>query len=155
MGGRIDARLAELGIELPVPAAPVANYVPFTIAGSLVFISGQISTWNGEPRHVGKLGGGIAVPEGREAARLCGLNLLAQLRAACGGDLDRVRRCLRLGGFVNCTPEFTDMPQVVNGASDLMVEVFGDLGRHARAAVGVASLPGGVAVEVEATFEIA
>ena len=154
MSGRIEARLKQLGIELPEPAAPVANYVPFTISGNLVFVSGQICVWNGERRFVGKLGAGIGVAEGQQAARLCVLNILAQLRVACGGDLDRVRRCLRLGGFVNCTHDFTDMPQVVNGASDLMVEVFGDAGRHARAAVGNSSLPGGVAVEVEGTFEI-
>jgi enamine deaminase RidA (YjgF/YER057c/UK114 family) len=154
MSGKIEARLKELGIKLPQPAAPVANYVPFTISGHLVFIAGQICQWNGELRFVGKLGAGVAVADGQAAARLCALNILAHLRIACGGDLDRVRRCLRLGGFVNCTPEFTDMPQVINGASDLMVEVFGDSGRHARAAVGVSSLPGGVSVEVEATFEI-
>jgi len=154
MSGKIEARLKELDIELPQPAAPVANYVPFTVSGNLVFISGQICQWNGELRFIGKLGGAISIADGREAARLCALNILAHLRVACGGDLDRVRRVLRLGGFVNCTPEFTDMPQAVNGASDLMVAVFGDLGRHARAAVGVSSLPGGVAVEVEATFEI-
>jgi enamine deaminase RidA (YjgF/YER057c/UK114 family) len=154
MSGRIEARLRELGIELPDPTAPMANYVPFTVAGNFVFIAGQISQWNGERRHVGKLGGGISVEEGHSAARLCALNLLTHLRAACGGDLDRVRRVVQLRGFVNCTPEFTDMPQVVNGASDLMVEIFGNAGRHARAAVGVASLPAGVAVEVEAIFEI-
>lgn len=154
MSGRIEARLRQLGIELPTPSTPVANYVPYTVAGDLVFVSGQLCAWNGELRHVGKLGGTIAVAEGREAARLCALNVLAHLRTACAGDLDRVRRVLRLGGFVNCTPEFTEMPQVVNGASDLMVDVFGDQGRHARAAVGVASLPSGVAVEVEAAFEI-
>jgi len=154
MSGTIDARLRQLGIELPEPAAPVANYVPFAVSGNLVFIAGQICQWNGERRFVGKLGAGITIADGQQAARLCALNILAHLRVACGGDLDRVRRCLRLGGFVNCTPEFTDMPQVVNGASDLMVEVFGDQGRHARAAVGVSSLPAGVAVEVEGTFEI-
>jgi len=154
MSGKIERRLKELGIELPQPAAPVANYVPYTISRNLVFISGQICQWNGELRFVGKLGGAISIADGREAARLCALNILAHLRVACGGDLDGVRRCLRLGGFVNCTPEFTDMPQVVNGASDLMVAVFGDFGRHARAAVGMNGLPGGVAVEVEATFEI-
>jgi enamine deaminase RidA (YjgF/YER057c/UK114 family) len=132
----------------------VANYVPFTISGNLVFIAGQLCVWNGERRFLGKLGGGIGIADGQAAARLCALNILAHLRVGCGGELDRVRRCVRLGGFVNCTPEFTEMPQVVNGASDLMVEVFGDIGRHARAAVGVSSLPGGVAVEVEATFEI-
>lgn len=155
MSGRIEARLRELGIELPRPAAPVANYVPFVTAGNLVFIAGQICQWQGEARHVGKLGGGVALADGREAARLCALNLLAHAKVACGGDLDRVRRCVQLRGFVNCTPEFTDMPQVVNGASDLMVDVFGDIGKHARAAVGVGSLPAGVAVEVEAVFEIA
>lgn len=154
MSGKVEARLRELGLELPVPAAPIANYVPCTVAGNLVFVSGQICVWNGERRHVGKLGREIAIPEGQEAARLCALNILAQLKAAAGGDLDRVRRCLRLGGFVNCTPEFTDTPQVVNGASDLMVAVFGDAGRHARTAVGVAALPGGVAVEVDAMFEL-
>ena len=154
MSGTIEARLKELSIELPEPTAPMANYVPFTVTGNLVFIAGQISQWNGERRHVGKLGAGISIEEGRDAARLCALNILTHLRSACGGDLDRVSRCLQLRGFVNCTPEFTDMPQIVNGASDLMVEIFGDPGRHARAAVGVASLPAGVAVEVEAVFEI-
>ena len=154
MSGTIDARLRQLGIELPEPGVPLANYVPFAVSGNLVFIAGQLCLWNGERRFVGKLGAGISIADGQQAARLCALNILAHLRAACGDDLDRVRRCLRLGGFVNCTPEFTDMPQVVNGASDLMVEVFGDKGRHARAAVGVSSLPAGVAVEVEGTFEI-
>lgn len=154
MSGKIEARLTELGVELPAATAPLANYVPFAVTGSLVFIAGQISMWNGERRHVGKLGAGIGIEEGRDAARLCALNILTHLRSACGGDLDRVRRCVQLRGFVNCTPEFTDMPQIVNGASDLMVEIFGDAGRHARAAVGVNSLPGGVAVEVEAVFEI-
>jgi enamine deaminase RidA (YjgF/YER057c/UK114 family) len=154
MSGVIEARLRELGIELPQPQAPWANYVPHAISGNVVFISGQICEWNGERRFIGKLGAGISIAEGQMAARLCALNILAHLRGACGGDLDRVRRCLRLGGFVNCTPEFTDMPQVINGASDLIVEVFGDKGRHARAAVGMNSLPGGLAVEIEATFEI-
>jgi enamine deaminase RidA (YjgF/YER057c/UK114 family) len=154
MSGRIEARLKELGIELPLPAAPIANYVPFATSGKLVFVAGQICQWNGERRFVAKLGREIGIADGRQAARLCALNILAQVRVAAGGDLDRVARCLRLGGFVNCTPDFTDMPQVVNGASDLMVEVFGDKGRHARAAVGCSALPGGVAVEVEATFEL-
>ena len=132
----------------------MANYVPFIVAGSLVFIAGQICQWNGERRHVGKLGAGHRHRRGARAARLCALNILTHLRTACGGELDRVRRVVQLRGFVNCAPEFTDMPQIVNGASDLMVEIFGDAGRHARAAVGVASLPGGVAVEVEAVVEI-
>lgn len=155
MSGKIEARLKELGVELPTPSAPVANYVPFTISGKTVYISGQISAMNGELRYVGKLGAGVSVADGQQAARLCALNILAHLKVACGGDLDRVTRCLRLGGFVNCTPEFTDMPQIINGASNLMVEVLGDAGKHARAAVGVSSLPGGVAAEVDAIFEIA
>src|SRR5436853_3126624 len=154
MAGKIEARLTELGIELPQAAAPVANYVPFTKSGNLVVVSGQLCVWNGERRFVGKLGAGVSIADGQQAARLCALNVLAHLKVACGGDLDRVKRIVRLGGFVNCTPDFIDMPQVVNGASDLMVELFGDIGRHARAAVGVASLPGGVAVEVEAIAEI-
>jgi enamine deaminase RidA (YjgF/YER057c/UK114 family) len=155
MSGRIEAKLKELGVELPAATAPVANYVPFTRAGNLVIVSGQISVRNGKAEYVGKLGREITVSEGQQAARLCALNILAHLKTACDGDLDQVKRVLRLGGFVNCTPEFTEMPQVVNGASDLMVAVFGDAGKHARAAVGVGSLPLGVAVEVEAMFELA
>jgi enamine deaminase RidA (YjgF/YER057c/UK114 family) len=155
MSGKIEARLKELGIELPQATAPIANYVPFTVSGNIVVVSGQVSVRSGKAEFVGKLGAGISIPDGQQAARLCALNVLAHLKVAAGGDLDRVKRVLRLGGFVNCTPEFTDMPQVVNGASDLMVQVFGDAGKHARAAVGVASLPLGVAVEVEAMFEIA
>ena len=154
MGGRIEAKLKELGIELPAVTAPIANYVPFTRSGNLVVVSGQVSVRNGKPEFVGKLGREISVAEGQQAARLCALNILAHLRTACDGDLDRVKRVLRLGGFVNCTPDFTEMPQVVNGASDLMVAVFGDAGKHARAAVGVSSLPLGVSAEVEAMFEI-
>ncbi len=155
MSGKIEARLRELGIELPQASAPVANYVPYTTSGNLVIVSGQVSVRGGKPEFVGKLGRDIDVAGGQQAARLCALNVVAHLKNACGGDLDRVRRVLRLGGFVNCTPEFTEMPQVVNGASNLMVEIFGDAGKHARAAVGVASLPLGVAVEVEAMFELA
>ena len=135
MAGRIEARLKELGIELPQPAAPIANYVGYTVSGNLVVVSGQLCSWNGQLRHAGKLGAGITIDDGKQAARLCAVNVLAQARAAAGGDLDRIRRVLRLGGFVNCTPEFTDMPQIVNGASDLMVEIFDDAGKHARAAV--------------------
>ena len=153
MAGKIETRLAELGVELPQAAAPVANYVAYVISGNLVFVSGQLPLWNGELRHLGTLGNGVPVDEGYQAARLSGLNLIAQLRAACG-DLDRVKRVVKLGGFVACTGEFTDHPKVVNGASDLMVEVFGDAGRHARSAVGVPSLPMGVAVEVDGVFEI-
>jgi enamine deaminase RidA (YjgF/YER057c/UK114 family) len=155
MSGTIETRLKELGITLPQARAPVANYVPFTLSGKLVVVSGQVSVKDGKPEFVGKLGREISISDGQQAARLCALNILAHLQIACGGDLDRVKRVLRLGGFVNCTADFTNMPQVVNGASDLMVEVFGDAGRHARAAVGVNSLPLGVAVEVEAMFELA
>ena len=154
MPGRIDQRLAELKIELPNAAAPMANYIPAVRAGNLLFVSGQICQWNGERRYVGKLGAEISVEEGKQAARLCALNLIAQTRRFLDGDLDRVVRVVRLGGFVNAVPSFTEQPQVVNGASDLMVEVFGDAGRHARAAVGVGSLPGGAAVEVDAVFEV-
>ncbi len=156
MEGIIDRRLAELGIELPQAAAPVGNYVPFVIAGRLVHVSGQVPAWNGDLRHVGRLGEVLAIADGYAAARVCALNLIAQLRAACDGDLDRVTRVVRLGGFVNATAQFNDAPKCVNGASDLMVEVFGKaIGSHARFAVGVASLPAGVAVEVDGTFEIA
>ncbi|PJI44411.1 RidA family protein [Ferrovibrio sp.] len=150
-----DARLAALKIELPNPAAPAANYVPTVIAGNLLFVAGQITIFNGELRHLGKLGAGIDVETGKQAARLCGLNIISQARNALGGSLDRIKRCVKLGGFVNCTPDFIDHPQVVNGASDLMVEVFGDAGKHARFAVGAVSLPRGVSVEVDAVFEIA
>jgi len=155
MSGQIEARLKALGIELPNPAAPVANYVPSTVAGGIIFIAGQICQWNGERRFVGKLGSGISLADGQAAARLCAFNIIAHLRVACGGDLDRVKRILRLGGLVNCTPDFTDLPPLVHGARDLMVELFGDRGRHARAAVGARSLPGGAAVEGEATADIA
>ena len=148
------SKLAELGITLPVPAAPVANYVGYTVSGKTVYISGQLPFQDGKLTCVGKLGAGVSLEEGYAAGRQCGLNILAHLKAACGGDLDRVSRVLRLGGFVNSTPEFTDSPKCVNGASDLMVAVFGEAGRHARAAVSVASLPAGAAVEVEAVVEL-
>jgi enamine deaminase RidA (YjgF/YER057c/UK114 family) len=154
MPGRVAARLKELNLALPDAPAPVANYVPAVRAGNVLYISGQIPLEGGKPQFIGKLGRELSVEQGQQAARLCALNVLAQARTALGGDLDRVVRCVRLGGFVNCMPEFTDQPQVVNGASDLFVAVLGDAGRHARAAVGVASLPRGVAVEVEAVFEV-
>lgn len=150
---RIDTRLAELGVILPEPAAPVANYAPFVRSGNLVFISGQVSIGpNG--LIAGKLGRDLSVDQGVEAAHACGVNLIAQLKAACDGELDHVRRVVKLGGFVNCTDDFTDQPKVINGASDLMVAVFGDNGRHARAAVGAPSLPMNAAVEVDGIFEI-
>ena len=154
MSGKIDARLREIGIELPQPSAPVANYVPYTVSGNLVIISVQISVWGGKPECAGKLGRDVSIEDGQRAARICALNILAHLKTACGGDLDRVKRVLRLGGFVNCTADFTDMPQVVNGASNVMVEVFGDAGRHARSAVGVYRLPLNFAVEVDAVVEV-
>ncbi|MDB6181926.1 RidA family protein [Paracoccus fistulariae] len=148
----IEARLKDLNITLPDAPAPAANYVPFVQTGNLVFVSGQISA--GENGLItGKLGADLDVEAGQAAARRCGLALIAQLKAAIG-DLDRVVRVVKLGGFVNSTPDFTDQPKVVNGCSDLMVEVFGDAGRHARAAVSAGSLPLGVAVEVDAVFEV-
>ncbi|WP_142847629.1 RidA family protein [Telmatospirillum sp. J64-1] len=151
MAGKVEARLKDLGLQLPQLAAPVANYVPYVINGDLLFVSGQITLKDGTPAFIGKLGAEFSTDEGYEAAKLCGLNLISQVKSALG-DLDRVRRVVRLGGFVSCTPDFTEQPQVINGASDLMVEVFGEAGRHARAAVGVPSLPRGVAVEVEGIF---
>ena len=150
----IDARLAELGLNLPEAAAPAANYVPYVQTGNLVVVSGQITLENGELKYIGRVGQDFSTDEAYEAAKLCGLNLIAQVKAACGGNLDRVKRVVRLGGFVNCTDDFTDQPKVINGASDLMAEVFGDKGKHARAAVGVNTLPLGVAVEVEGMFEV-
>ncbi len=150
----VDARLAELNIVLPEPVAPVANYAPFVVTGNLVFISGQVSIGpNGLV--TGKVGAALTIEQGIEAAQACGVNLIAQLKAACAGDLGRVRRVVKLGGFVNCNPDFVDQPKVVNGASDLMVAVFGDAGRHARAAVGAPALPLDAAVEVDGVFEIA
>ncbi len=148
----IENRLTELGIELPNPPLPVASYVPFVISGNLVHISGQISIAP-DGGIKGKLGD-LSIEEGQKAARLCGLNLIAQLKAACGGNLDRVVRIVKLGGFVNAKPDFDPIPAVINGCSDLMVEVFGDKGKHARSAVGVANLPLGYAVEVDGIFEI-
>jgi len=147
-------RLKELGIELPTPAVPAASYVPYLRADEFLFIAGQVPLLDGEARYLGRLGESLSLEEGAAAARLCGINILAQVNAALDGDLDRVVACLRLGGFVNATPAFTDHPKVINGASDLMIQVLGDKGRHARAAVGVASLPRGVAVEVDAIFRV-
>ena len=155
MPGKIDARLKALGIELPPTAPPAGNYVPYVVTGKQVFVAGQITLKDGKPQFLGKLGREFGVEEGQQAARLCAINIVAQLKAACGGDLDRIVRIVKLGGFVNCTPEFTDQPKVVNGASDLIVEIFGEAGKHARAAVGAPSLPLGVAVEIDAVAEIA
>lgn len=152
MAGTIDARLAELGIAVPEAPVPVGAYVPFVVTGGLVVISGQLPVSAGEVRYRGTLGADCPLEDGVAAAELCMVNVLAQLRAACDGDLDRVSRCVRLGGFVAATPAFTEHPKVINGAPDLAVRVFGERGRHARFAVGVASLPLGAAVEVEAIF---
>lgn len=153
MTGRIAKRLSELGLTLPKPPAPVASYVPTVITGSLIFVSGQVSFADGK-LITGKAGADLDMDRAREAARACAINTLAQLQAALG-DLDRVKRCVKLVGFVNAAPDFADHPKVVNGASDLMVEVFGEAGKHARSALGAGSLPLNSAVEVESIFEFA
>lgn len=150
---KIETRLAELGVTLPDAPAPAANYVPFVISGDLVFVSGQISLSDGQ-LITGKLGADLSTEQGAAAARACAISLLAQLKAACGGDIDRLKRVVKLTGFVNSTPDYIDQPKVINGASDFLVEALGDIGRHARSAVSAASLPLGVAVEIEAIFEI-
>jgi enamine deaminase RidA (YjgF/YER057c/UK114 family) len=153
MAGNIEKKLSELGIVLAPPAAPVANYVPFVRTGNLLMVSGQICLDNGKLVAKGQLGAGISVEDGQKAARACAINLLAQVKAAVG-DLDKVARVVRLGGFVNSAPGFLDGPKVMNGASDVMVAVFGEKGKHARTTVGVAALPLDAAIEVEALFEV-
>lgn len=156
MAGKIEAKLAELGITLPVPMAPIANYVPFVITGNLVVISGQVPAVDGKIVLTGKVGpGGLSIEQGQAQARQCFINLLTHLKNACGGDLDRVQQVIRLGGFIAAPAEFSQHAQVMNGASDLAVAVFGDAGRHARTTVGVPSLPADVPVEVEGMFRIA
>ncbi|WP_338689415.1 RidA family protein [Bradyrhizobium sp. 26S5] len=154
MAGTVEQKLASQGITLPEPTSPVANYVPFVRSGNLLFVSGQVC-FNAEGKLIakGKLGAGVTIEQGTEAARGCAINLLAQIKAALG-DLDKVARVVRLGGFINSAPDFFDGPKVLNGASDLMVAAFGDKGRHARTTVGVASLPADAAVEVEGVFEV-
>ena len=154
MAGNIETRLAELGITLPPPVIPIANYVPFVITGNLVVVSGQIPVRDGKVAYTGKISQGMSIDDGQDAARLCFINVLVQLKAACYGNLDRVRRVVRLGGFVSAPPDFTAHAQVMNGASDLAVAVFGDNGRHARSTIGVPSLPADALVEVEGLFEI-
>lgn len=149
----ILSRLADLGIVLPAVVPPVASYVPVVIEGNLIFVSGQLPVRDGEMIK-GHLGRDVSLEEGQRAAQLCALNILAQVSAALDGQLDRIARCVKLGGFVACTADFTDHPKVINGASDLMLQVLGDAGKHARAAVGVPSLPLGAAVEVEAVFAL-
>lgn len=154
MTQNVADRLKELGVTLPSPAAPAANYVPYTRSGNLLIISGQLPMVDGKVAFTGKLGANVSLEMGQEAARICAINIIAQVNAALGGDLQKVRRCLRLGGFVACTPDFTQHPQVVNGASNLIADVFGEAGKHARAAVGVPALPFDTAVEVDAMFEV-
>ena len=153
MPGTIDKKLEELGIVLPTPAVPLANYVGFVRSGRLLYVSGQLCLADGTLVAKGKLGAQVTIDQGTAAARACAINLLAQVQAALG-DLDKVVRVVRLGGFINSAPDFLDGPKVMNGASDLMVAVFGDKGRHARSTVGVAVLPADAAVEVEGTFEV-
>lgn len=148
----IAETLARMGVTLPDAPAPAANYVPAVRTGDLLFVSGQIS--NGPDGLIlGRLGGGMSVEDGAAAARVCAINLLAQVRAACGGDIERLERVVKLTGFVNCTPDFADQPKVINGASDFLVEALGEAGRHSRSAVG-AVLPFGVAVEIEGIFQV-
>jgi enamine deaminase RidA (YjgF/YER057c/UK114 family) len=154
MAGQIEARLKQLDIALPQPSTPAANYVPYVVTGNLVFISGQVPVGPEGLMYQGKVDRDVGAEDAMAAARLCGLNIIAQVKAACDGDLDRVVRCVKLGGFVNGTPDFEHHPAIINGASDLMVEVFGDRGKHARFAVGAGNLPFNVAVEIDAVFEI-
>jgi enamine deaminase RidA (YjgF/YER057c/UK114 family) len=150
----IETRLQQIDLALPQAAPPAANYVPYTISGNTLYIAGQIPFLNGERAHIGRLGENMGIEAGQKAARACALNILAQALAAVNGDESRILRCLKLGGFVSCTPEFDQMPAVVNGASDLIAHVLGERGKHARFAVGAPNLPFGVAVEIDAIFEI-
>ncbi len=154
MSGRIEARLAELGLEVPAAPIPAANYIPWVRTGNLVFVAGQVPMKDGKFLWVGKVGREYTVPEAKEAARYVALNVLSQLKTALDGDLDRVVRAVKLNGFVNCVAGFGEQPHVINGASELMIEIFGEAGRHARSAVGVAGLPFGVAVEIDGVFEV-
>lgn len=154
MAGQIEERLAELGIELPRAPSPAAAYVPFTRVGELLFVAGQLPVFQGDLRYVGKIGVEYSVEEGQAAARQCGVNLIAQVAEALDGDLDRMVRVVKLGGFVNTVPEFRDHPKVINGASELMIQVFGDIGRHARFAVGANSLPFNASVEIDGIFQV-
>ncbi|MCB1784396.1 MAG: RidA family protein [Alphaproteobacteria bacterium] len=151
----LQNKLSELGLSLPKVAAPAANYVPYVIAGKTLYVSGQIPFLNGEKMHMGRLGENLSVEDGQKAAQACALNILAQVNEAVGGDWSKVVRCVKLGGFVNCTADFYDQPAVINGASNLIAGVMGDSGKHARFAVGAPALPLGVAVEVDAVFELA
>jgi enamine deaminase RidA (YjgF/YER057c/UK114 family) len=155
VAARIERRLEELGLTLPDSCAPRGDFLPYRVHGDTVYLAGQICEWNGAILCTGQVGDSVDVETAARAAQSCALNLLFHLRAACAGDLDRVRRCLRVGGFVNARPCFPDAPRVVNGASSVFIQVFGDAGRHARTAVAVAGLPANAAVEVDAIFAIA
>lgn len=150
----IDAKLQELGLVLPAATLPAANYVPCTVTGGMVFVSGQLPMQDGKPQFIGKVGREFTIEQGQECARICGLNILAHTKHILGGDWGKIKRLARLGVFVNAPDDFTDHPKVANGVSDMMVQLFGDAGKHARFAVGVSGLPFGVAVEVDATFEL-
>jgi len=154
MSSSIADNLTRLGVTLPEPIKPVASYVGFIKQGDLVFVSGQVPIVDGKLRHIGQLGAGVSIEDAIADARICAINILAQIQIACEGDLERIVRCVKLGGFVSSTPDFTDHPKVINGASDFIGEVLGERGAHARAAVGVAALPLGVCVEIEAIFAI-
>lgn len=149
-----ETRLAALGLDLPTPAGAAANYVPFVVSGNTLFVAGQIPFLNGVKQHIGRLGEGMTIEQGQDAARACALNILAQAKDAVNGDWSRIVRCIKLGGFVNATPDFDSHPAVINGASDLIVAALGEAGRHARFSVGASNLPFGVAVEIDAIFEI-
>ena len=155
MTNKIEARIEQLGIKLPQISVPAANYLLYTKSGNQIFISGQLPSQNGQMKYVGKVGQDISVEDAVKAAEICALNIIAIVKDACGGDLDKVERCVKLGIFVNSTADFKDHPKVGNGASNLMVEIFGNIGKHARFAMGAGSLPFGVAVEIDAIFEIA
>lgn len=150
----LKAKIAEFGFELPEVAAPAANYVPYMMSGNMLFISGQIPFLNGETMHLGRVGNDLSLEDGVAAAQACALNILAQANAAVDGDWSKIEQCVKLGGFVNCSPDFTDHPKVINGASNLIGDVLGDMGKHTRFAVGAPSLPLGVAVEIEALFAL-
>ncbi|MEQ8249513.1 MAG: RidA family protein [Alphaproteobacteria bacterium] len=154
MAGKVSETLTSLGISLPSPPASQGSYVPYVVTGNLVFLAGQIALVDGTLQFPGRVPDVVSLDQAQKSARLCAINLITQLNAACNGDLDRVVRCVKLGGFVACDPGFTDHPKVINGASDLMAAVFGDKAAHARFAVGAPSLPLGASVEVDAVFEI-
>ena len=153
-GHDANKALQDLGITLPQPSVPRANFEPFALAGDLLFVSGQIPRWEGAVRYSGKVGSDLTIQDGQEAAKICAMNIVSHVRAACGGDLNRVKRVVRVAGLVNCSPDFTEQPSVINGCSDFLRAVFGEAGRHARIATGASSLPANAAVEIEALFQL-